>query len=136
MNRTKGRFNIPQNPSDLLALAKKIATKHQADGANSVLRAAQDYNWDSLLAEISTCETHHIEAEKAARKAEEHYRERDKILTNIKEATRNAAALIKAIYAKNPKIAGDWGLSVDDSPKATKSVKPKEKTMPTNETIK
>lgn len=113
--RTQGRINIPTHPADLLDLAKKIHDKHVEDGDNSPLNAMQDYDWDTEGPKITTCKQNHDNAEEAAKKAEQHYRQRDVDLPAIKDIVRNSAALLKTIYAKNPKVLGDYGFDVDDT---------------------
>lgn len=117
--RTTGRIVIPKKPADLLDLAQKIYDKHVADGAASPLNAQQDFKWDMEGPKIAPCSNSHEEAEKAARLAEQHFRQRDVDLPAIKAIVQNSAQLLKSIYAKNPKTLGEYGLTVDD----TKQVK-------------
>jgi hypothetical protein len=119
--RTQGRITIPTKPAELLELAKKIHDKHIADGVDSPLNAMQDYDWTTEGPKIAPCKQNHDDAEEAARKAEQHYRQRDIDLPAIKDIVRNSAAVLKSIYAKNPKVLGDYGLEVNDSkPSASK----------------
>lgn len=118
--RTTGRIVIPTRPADLLEVAQKIFDKHVADGAASPLHAQQDFKWSVEGPKIAACTTSHEEAEKAARLAEQHYRQRDVDLPALKAIVQNSAQLLKSIYAKNPKILGEYGLNVDD----TKQTKP------------
>ena len=122
--RTQGRINIPTNTTELLELAKKINDKHIADGETSPLKAMQDYDWSTEGPKITTCKKNHDDAEEAARKAEQHYRQRDIDLPAIKDIVRNSAALLKSIYAKNPKILGDYGFQVNDSIPSTPETTP------------
>jgi hypothetical protein len=117
--RTQGRIVIPQGAADLLELAKKIHEKHQADGDNSPLNAMKDYDWKAEGPKIAPCKQNHDTAEEATRKAEQLYRQRDVDLPAIKNIVRNSAALLKTVYAKNPKILSDYGLQVYDSKTAT-----------------
>ena len=113
--RTRGRVKVPKNPGDLLDLAKVVGDKHQKEGTSSPLKLSVDYNWDELVAEIDKCKELHTAAEDFKRKMEETYRERDISLPNIESAVRAASALLKGVYAKNPKRLGDWGFNVDDT---------------------
>ena len=122
--RTAGRIVIPKNTTELLILAKKIYDKHLADGATSPLKAMKDYNWSIDGPKVTPCITNHNSAEDATKKAEQFYRQRDIDLPVIKLIVQNSAAVLKSIYAKNPKILGDYGFVVDDS-KAVKAPKPK-----------
>lgn len=122
--RTIGRITIPKNPAELLDLAKKIYDKHQTDGAASPLNAMQDYNWAVDGPKVTPCLANHNNAEDATKKAEQFYRQRDIDLPEIKAIVQNSASILKSIYAKNPKVLGDYGFVVDDS-KPVKVTKPK-----------
>lgn len=123
--RTTGRIVLPKGITDLLNLADGIYKKHQADGAASPLNAQQDFSWSDEGPKVAPCITNHNEAEKAAKKAEEFYRQRDLDLPAIRAIVQNSAQVLKGIYAKNPKVLGDYGFVVDDS-KPVKKPKPKE----------
>jgi hypothetical protein len=119
--RTAGRIVLPKKTAELLELAKKIYEKHAADGAASPLNAQQDFKWEVEGPKVDPCTTNHIEAEKAAKKAEEFYRQRDIDLPAIKSIVQNSAQVLKGIYAKNPKVLGDYGFTVDDSKRVKKT---------------
>jgi hypothetical protein len=122
-SRTSGRIVIPSHPTDLLKLAEAILKKHQSDGAASALNAQQDFSWAVEGPKVAPCSTNNAEAEAAAKEAERLYRERDKDLAAIKAIVLNSAQLLKKIYAKNPKVLGDYGFVVDDSAPTTKTKK-------------
>ena len=122
--RTSGRVVVPTNPAELLALAAKIYAKHVADGAASPLKAMVDYDWAADGPKIAPCLANHTDAEAAAKKAEEAYRQRDVDLPAIKAIVKNSAGLLKKINAKNPKKLGDYGFVVDDTVQVKKA-KPK-----------
>jgi hypothetical protein len=118
--RTSGRVLIPTNARELLKLAKKIYDKHQADGANSPLNAMQDYNWATDGPKVALCAKYNIDAEAATKLAKQLYRQRDLNLSTIKAIVQNSASVLKGIYAKNPKVLGDYGFIVDDSKQVKK----------------
>lgn len=118
--RTTGRIIIPTKPSELLTLAQKIYDKHLIDGATSPLNAMNDYNWATEGPKVAPCKQNNDDAEAAAKRAEQFYRQRDLDLPQIKAIVQNSAAVLKSIYAKNPKVLGDYGLVVDDTPKVKK----------------
>jgi hypothetical protein len=120
-NRTKGRVVIPNNVTEFLALATKIYAKHLADGAASPLNSLEDFKWADLGPIVPDTLKHHTDAEFHKGEAEKEYRERDKTLPDLLGIVRASSTLLKGVYAKNPKKLADWGLSVDDSPKAKKS---------------
>lgn len=117
---TKGRIVIPKNVEEHLTLAQKVFDKHQADGNTSVLNTLADLDWNVIGPKIANCLAKHHEAEECRRKMEEAYRERDLVLPEIEEILRASKSLLKAIYTKNPKKMGEWGFSVDDTPKTKK----------------
>jgi hypothetical protein len=119
--RTSGRIVIPSHPTELLKLASAILEKHQLDGAASPLNAQQDFSWAIEGPKVAVCATNNAQAEAAAKEAERLYRERDKDLAPIKAIVLNSAQLLKKIYAKNPKVLGDYGFVVDDSPVVKKA---------------
>jgi hypothetical protein len=116
MARTaKGRVKLPQWGKDFLTITTSIANKHRELGEQSPLRMLEDYDFDTVAPLASNALTKHNEAEDYAGKAETAYRERDKNKPLINEATRAALDLLKAKYAKNPKMLIEWGVEVDDS---------------------
>lgn len=127
MPRTSGRINVSKNAEQLLKLAADVYAKHLAEGVNSPLKSLDDYNWDAIGLAIQPCLDLHKTAEMHKAKMEEAYRERDKTLPNIEEAVRGAKGILKAIYRKNPKKMGDWGFTIDDSPRTKRLSTEKEK---------
>ena len=123
--RTTGRIVLPRNIAELLDLANKIYTKHQDDGASSPLNAQQDFSWAVEGPKVISCKDNHNKAEEAAKLAEQFYRQRDIDLPAIRAIVQNSSQILKNIYAKNPKVLGDYGFVVDDS-KPTKKPKTKE----------
>jgi len=113
--RTNGRIVLPKNPAELLDLASKIYQKHESDGANSPLNAQQDFNWAVEGPKVAPCKNYHEKAETAAKQAEQFYRQRDIDLPAVKAIVQNSAQVLKSIYAKNPKVLGEYGFVVDDS---------------------
>ncbi|MEM0541924.1 hypothetical protein WFZ85_04815 [Flavobacterium sp. j3] len=118
--RTSGRVIIPKNPGELLKLAGKIYDKHLADGAASPLNAMQDFSWAVDGPKVAPCMQNNVEAEAATKLAEQLYRQRDIDLPAIKAIVQNSASVLKGIYAKNPKVLGDYGFVVDDTKKVPK----------------
>ena len=114
---TKGRIAIPTNIVENLQLASKVYEKHQKDGASSILNNLDDMDWNTTGANVDLCLQKHLEAEELKRKMEEAYRTRDLYLPQINELLRASKGLLKGVFSKNPKKLGEWGFSVDDSPK-------------------
>jgi|CXWL01.1.fsa_nt_gi hypothetical protein len=116
MARTaKGRVKLPQWGGDFLNITKSISQKHTELGVDSPLKVLEDYDFDDVTPLVDTALLKHKEAEDYAGKAETAYRERDKNKPLLNDATRAALNLLKAKYAKNPKMLIEWGVEVDDS---------------------
>jgi hypothetical protein len=69
----KYKVEIPENVEEALDLAKKVAAKHAADGASSILNNLQDYSWNTLAGTIQTCLDKHLLAEAQFRQMREAY---------------------------------------------------------------
>lgn len=121
--RTPGRIIIPKNPTELLQLANKIYQKHQADKEASPLNVQQDFSWNEEGPKVAPCLKNHEDAEEAAKLAERLYRARDRDLIAIRAIVQNSSQVLKNVYAKNPKVLGDYGFVIDDS-KPVKKEKP------------
>jgi hypothetical protein len=117
---TKGRVDIPKNIEENLTLAQKVFDKHLFDGDASLLNNLDGMDWKVTGNKIAECLRKHQEAEDYKRKMEEAYRDRDLALPEIQEILRASKSLLKASFPKNPKKMGDWGFTVDDTPKVKK----------------
>lgn len=117
---TKGRVDIPRNIEENLTLAKKVFAKHLLDANTSLLTNIEGLDWNEIGPKIEVCLEKHLEAEEFKRKMEENYRDRDNILPEIQEILRASKSLLKASFPKNPKKMGEWGFTVDDTPKQKK----------------
>ena len=118
--RTVGRVSMPKNIPEFFALLKAVQAKHLAEGGNSPLKSAEDYDWNELAAIIARCEEQHKLAEEYKRKMEESYRQRDLDMPGLLDALNGAKLLLKGVYRKNPKKMGEWGFQVDDTKQAKK----------------
>ncbi len=120
MGTRKGRIKIPSNIGKKLELAAKILAKHNADGEASKLNLLPDMDWSKMGPIIESAKTKHAEAESCKWHMEQAYRDRDLLLPAIRSSLSNSRDLLKAIYPDNPKRLGEYGLKVDDTPKAPK----------------
>ena len=119
-SRTRGRIAYPRTVMGMLTLASKMYEKHQADGTNSLLNMLNDYDWSVTGPTIKECVANHEQAEAYAKKAEEFYKARDLALIDITAIVQNSGSVLKGVYAKNPKVLGDYGLTVNDSKQVVK----------------
>ena len=118
MSYAKMRVEIPNNPSDLLDLAKKINTKHLSDGNLSPLNSIETNNWAIEGPNITLCLKNHLEAEQFRAKMEEAYKERDLLLTGINCAVRATRNVLSGVHHDNMKRLSDWGFTVNESAKS------------------
>lgn len=123
MAKTAGRIVISTNVADMLGQAKNVFEKHQADGIGSQLNVLQGYDWSVVGPTIEVALAKQVQAEELKGQMEAKYRERDQLLPAIEEILKASRNLLKSIHAKNPKRLADWGLQVDDTPKAPKKPK-------------
>lgn len=113
----KMRVEIPRNPSELLSLAETIYQKHLIDAANSPLKIIQDYDWNVIGATVAPALQFHKNAEQLWKDSERYYKDRDLLMLNITQIIKDSRDLLTGMYPTNLKKLGDWGYSVDDSPK-------------------
>ena len=125
MGTTKGRVVLSGNPVHSLDLAQLVYDKHQSDGAASLLLSLEEHDWAITGPKIAPCLAKHKEAEALSKAAEEAYRVRDAMLTEINAIVKDSKTLLKGKYVNNPKKLGEWGFVVDDTPKAKKKAAPK-----------
>ena len=118
--QTTGRIKISASTREVIALAKNVYAKHLAEGPASLLLSLDGINWAVTGPKIAITETQHNQAEEFTRKAEDLYRQRDAGMAEINEALRASKNILKGKFTKNPKALGDWGFTVDDTPKIKK----------------
>jgi hypothetical protein len=132
MSKTVARVIIPTNPAEVLDLAKKVSDKHIADAASSPLNALVDNKWSLTQPFVAPAIAKHKEAEDYKKKMEEAYRERDKHIDEIIESVKSSRDVLVGINKKNPKVLGQWGFVVNDTPLPSKASKSKKQTPPEN----
>ena len=111
------RVIIPNNPEDLIALAKEVRKKHTALGKNSPLGALP---WGKVGPGIDKALELHKQAEKLKREMEKAYDNRDKKIPAIKDIVRRSRDMLKGVYGSNVKSLGDFGFTVDTSKRKKK----------------
>jgi cell division protein ZapA (FtsZ GTPase activity inhibitor) len=114
------RIKVERNPEQLLKLAEMVYARHQELGASSPLAPL---DWVVVGPTIVQTLKLHLEAEELKRKWEQKYRERDALLEPIDELVKQSRDLLKALYKKEPKKLGEFGYTVDDTPRVKKEVK-------------
>ena len=120
MARTAGRVVLSRNPKENLELAQKVYDKHVALGADSPLKLLEDVDWSLSGPKVTAATTANNQAEFHKGEMEKEYAKRDLLLPEVVNALKASIKLLKASYGGNPKKLTDWGISVDDTPKAKK----------------
>ena len=126
------RVIIPENVDAFITLVSDIITKEQSLGPNSNLTLIE---LNQLITLRDTGKAASDEQKAAYKKAEELTITRDNLLGTGKKAKVNqpgtalyqVTALRDILLAKNktnPKVLGEWGFEVDDSPKAGEPTPP------------
>jgi hypothetical protein len=113
----KMKVEIPRTPNELLSLAETIYQKHLTDAANSPLKIIQDYDWNVVGATVATALQAHKNAEQLWKDSERYYKERDLLILNLTQIVKDSRDVLTGVYPTNLKKLGDWGYTVDDSPK-------------------
>ncbi len=115
------RIVVPTNIGELLKLGTLIYNKHLADGTKSPLNSLSDYNWNDHGPNLPLASAKHDEAEEYTRRAEQAYRERDRLMGDVTGLVRSSRDLLKAVFSKTPKKLGEWGFEVNDTPRVVKT---------------
>lgn len=126
MSSNKFRVVIPTNADEFLILINDIIEKEDTLAPNGTLTAAELLKLKDLytIAQKANSEKKELE-----RKAEEKTRERDNAFGRAKGQgvdtpdtceffVTQLRDLVLARNKTNPKVLGEWGFDVDDSPKA------------------
>lgn len=117
------RIPISRNPAEILELAASVNKKHTELGAASPLTSMEDFNWRDVGPKLVEASATQERIDKLEKQLEELYGERDRHLPAIKGALASSRNVLKGIYAGNLKKLGEWGFTVDHTPKAPKKKK-------------
>ncbi len=111
-------------PTDFLLhtqLFKDVHTKHHSFPAGSsplaLFLVQNNIDIDADLVKTTKAEAKHNKKEQAKRDAEKYSELRDKLFKPVMAHVRMIAQYLKGLYVGNPKELGDWGYTVDDSPR-------------------
>jgi len=113
----KPRVDIPRNPVERLKLAAAILAKHTALGAASPLK---DLGWTAIGPSVATATGFDNTAKQLEKDVEKAYGGRDALQPAIDKEINRSRDLLLALYADNPRLLGDYGFVVDDSPRPAK----------------
>ena len=106
------RVPMPDDPSDAIHLMRSVKDKHTALAAASPLGGLE---WDKITAALEAAETQDALSDQCYRDAEKATKERDLQMPAVNDALRSARDVLLGVYRSNPKKAGDFGFTVNDS---------------------
>lgn len=114
------RIVYPPDFLNLAQLFKDVKARHDELAGDSPLTAfliQNEIDMDEDLADTEKAEAKHVLKEQAKKDAEKFSAERDKLFDPVFANVRLIGAFLKSLFVKNPKKLGDWGYTVDDSPR-------------------
>lgn len=116
MKNKRTKVKIPHGTNDLAALINNVYEKHQADGANSLLKMIVEHtNVDTFKQRIDEAMLHHKKAEEASREMEKQYAQRDILLKPLVKELRRSAQFLKSFHCENTYALCLWGFDVQES---------------------
>ena len=118
MARQTVRVLIPRNTGDLLKLGQSVYNKHNNDGAASPLSNMADYNWIETAPKLAQAVQMQAQVDGFRKQAEMLQEQIDALSKDVKGSVTGSRDVLLGINKKSPKKLGDWGFTVDDSPKA------------------
>ncbi len=113
MPRKPVRVEIPRDPSEGIALLKKVKAEHERLAAASPLAGLE---WDKINLALTRADEHDVKADQLRKDAERETGERNKDMPAIQDALRAARDVLLGLNRANPKKLGDFGYEVADSP--------------------
>src|SRR2546430_14602828 len=115
MGRVTVRIPIPEDPSDTIRLMRTVSDKHTELAAASPLGGLE---WDKISPALDSAETQDALSDRCYRDAEKATKERNLQMPVVNEALRAARDVLLGVYRSNPNKAGDFGFTVNDSPRS------------------
>ena len=120
MANSNFRVVIPTNAEEMLDLAGQVYSKHLELAEASPLNILVSHKWVDNGPKVEPCLLLHKKAEELQRQAEEAYRQRDLMLSEITESVKGSRDLLLGVYRETPKSLGEYGYEVNDSVRTKK----------------
>ena len=114
MPNRRYRIEIPPNPTDAIALLKKITAKHEELAAASPLAGVK---WTEILPMLATADEQDQLSAEFRRKAQEATGARDAKMPGVMEALRSLRDVLSGLNRDNPDALGAYGFKVADARK-------------------
>ena len=111
---------MPDDPSEAIKLLRSVKDKHTELAAASPLGGLE---WDKITAALESAETQDALSDQCYLDAEKATKERNLYTPVVNDALRASRDVLLGVYRSNPKKAGDFGFTVNDSPQTSASEK-------------
>ena len=118
MARNTVRIPLPVDPSEAIALLAAVRKKHADQGDASPLKGME---WEEIDPDLTAAKEQDALSDQSYLNAEKATRERNRHMPAVNDALRSARDVLLGLYRSNPKKAGDFGFTVNDSPRAAAS---------------
>lgn len=102
----------------MLELAESVAAKHTALGDASPLKGL---DWAANGPIITQAVKFHKDAAQLHRDAEKATENRDNLTDDVGEFVRQCRDVLLGLYRSNPRVLGDYGFTVNDTPAPKKN---------------
>jgi hypothetical protein len=112
------RVKISKNLESMLSLAELVAKKHLELGATSPLKPL---DWDTQAENVAKALELHKQAKEYQRLAEQAHEQRNTLVVPLEDLLKQSRDLLKALYRTEPKKLGEFGFTVDESPRKKKT---------------
>ena len=114
MAKSNVRVPLPTNPSEPIALLQSVKKKHDALGAASPLAGLK---WAGITPSLDTAAEQDALSDSLRKQAEKATEARDVEMPVVTDALRSARDVLLGLNRDNPRVLGDYGFTVDDSPR-------------------
>lgn len=122
MAKSSFRVPLPTDPSESIALLKKVKVEHDSLGASSPLAGMK---WTSIASALAAADQQDGLSDTLRKDAEKATEARDAQMPIVVQALRSARDVLIGLNPTNPRVLGDYSFNVDDTPAATPAAKPK-----------
>lgn len=118
MGKNNVRVPIPVDPSDAIRLLRAVKDKHTELAAASPLGGLE---WNTINPALEAAEEQDELSDRSYRDAEKATKERNLQMPAVSDALRASRDVLLGVYRSNPKKAGDFGFTVNDSVRTSAS---------------
>jgi hypothetical protein len=115
MAKSNVRVPLPTDPSESIALLKKVKKTHDELGTDSLLNGLK---WGEISPALAVADEKDGLSDDLRKQGEKATEARDAKMPVVTDALRSARDVLLGLNRDNPRVLGDYGFTVDDSPRA------------------